>query len=294
VLGQHLTQTYNINTVPYGAHFAAQNQDPTSSGKPLADNFFRPYPGYNNITFSDNAFTSNYHALLVSLNRRFAKGFQMGLAYTFSKYLDYTGIPVYRPLRTWSYGLDGSDQAHNVVVNFTYEIPRLEALTRNRAVRFVTDGWVLSGIAQFVTGTPSGVGFSTTDGADLTGGGDGQRINVIGDANAGGNTFYSWFNTAAFARPAKGDFGNAAKVVIRNPGVNNFDLALSKRFPVAGEKRFFQLRWEAYNAFNHTQYSGLNTTARFDPQGNQTNALFGQVTSTRSPRVMQGSLRFTF
>jgi len=81
---------------------------------------------------------------------------------------------------------------------------------------------------------------------------------------------------------------------VRNPGVNNWDLALAKNFPIKSEKRYFELRWEAYNAFNHTQYSGLNTAARFDPAGNQTNALFGTVTSTRTPRVMQGSLRFTF
>ena len=55
-----------------------------------------------------------------------------------------------------------------------------------------------------------------------------------------------------------------------------------------------QLRWEMYNAFNHTQFSGVDTTARFDPQGNQVNSRFGQVTSTRQPRVMQASLRFSF
>ena len=154
-----------------------------------------------------------------------------------------------------------------MVVNFSYDAPPLSRVLSNRAVRYVFDNWVVSGIAQFVTGTPSGVGFSTTDGTDQTGGGDGQRINVVGDAFAGGHTFYSWFNTAAFARPGKNDFGNAARVVIRNPGVNNFDLALSKRIPVAGEKRYLQIRWEAYNAFNHTQYSGLNTSARFNPQG---------------------------
>ncbi len=158
VLGRHLTQTTAINTVPYGARFLAQNQDPTSPGKPLPDNFFRPYPGYNNVTFSDNAYSSNYNALLVSLNRRFAKGLQMGLSYTFSRYLDYTGIPVYRPLRTWSYGLDGSDQTHNMVVNFSYDAPPLSRVLSNRAVRYVFDNWVVSGIAQFVTGTPSGVG----------------------------------------------------------------------------------------------------------------------------------------
>ena len=62
-----------------------------------------------------------------------------------------------------------------------------------------------------------------------------------------------------------------------------------------GEKRSIQLRWEAYNAFNHTQYSAINTAARYDlTNGAQVNTLFGQVTATRAPRIMQGSLRFTF
>lgn len=292
VYGRHIPQTVSLNTVPYGARFLPQNQDPTS-GKPLSDNFFRPFPGYNNITLTDNAYDSNYHALLVSLNRRFSKGLQLGLAYTYSKYMDYTGIPVYRPLRVWSYGLDGSDQTHNLVVDWVYQFPSLSKVLPNPVVRYVIDGWQLSGIAQFVSGTPGAISFSTVDTVDQTGGGDGQRVNVVGDANQGTPTFYRWFNTAAFARPGKNDPGNAGKYDVRNPGVNNFDLSLSKRF-VMGEKRVFQFRWEAYNAFNHTQYAGLNLSAKFDAQGNQVNSLFGQVTSTRSPRVMQGSLRFTF
>jgi hypothetical protein len=87
---------------------------------------------------------------------------------------------------------------------------------------------------------------------------------------------------------------NAGKYDVRNPGVNNWDLALAKNFPVKGEKRYLTLRWEAYNAINHTQYASINTAARFDPAGNQTNTLFGTVVGTRAPRVMQGSLRFTF
>jgi hypothetical protein len=294
VLGRHIPQTVNINTVPYGARFLPQNQDPTNPGKPLPDNFFRPLPGYNNITYSDNVYTSNYNALLVSLSRRFAQGLQLGVAYTYSKYMAYSGIPLYRPLRTWSYGLDSSDQTHNLVINYSYTMPKLSSVLHNPVVHHVFDNWSISGISQFVSGTPGGVGFSTTDGTDLTGGGDGQRINVIGDARAGGHDFYQWFNTAAFARPGLRDPGNAGRVVIRNPGVNNWDMALSKRIPLNDEKRYFQFRWEAYNTFNHTQYSGLDTTARFDPQGMQVNGTFGQVTSTRSPRVMQGSLRFSF
>ena len=85
-----------------------------------------------------------------------------------------------------------------------------------------------------------------------------------------------------------------ASTELRNPGVNNIDSALTKNFPIKGEKRYFSLRWEAYNAFNHTQFASINTAARFQPNGVQTNTLFGTVVSTRAPRIMQGSLRFTF
>jgi hypothetical protein len=289
-LGQHIPQTLAINTVPYGTHFL-----PSYTGG-VTDNFYRPYLGYNNVSWTDNAYNSNYHALLLSINRRFANGLQFGFSYTFSKFMDYTGIPIYRPLRTWSYGFDSSDQTHNAVLNLTYNLPKPSRMVNNnKIVKWMFDDWTLSGIAQWVSGTPASIGFSTIQGTDLTGGGDGQRVNIVGNPNSTGSTFYQWFNTAAFAVPGKGDPGNAAKNSVRNPGVNNEDIALSKRFPVKNEKRSFTLRWEAYNAFNHTQYSGINTAPRYDlTTGAQTNALFGQVTSTRAPRIMQGSLRFTF
>jgi hypothetical protein len=49
-----------------------------------------------------------------------------------------------------------------------------------------------------------------------------------------------------------------------------------------------------YNVFNHTQFSGVDTTARFSAAGAQVNPTFGQINTSRSPRIMQGSLRFTF
>jgi hypothetical protein len=55
-----------------------------------------------------------------------------------------------------------------------------------------------------------------------------------------------------------------------------------------------QFRGELYNAFNHTQYSGIDSTARFDTAGNQVNTRLGQVTSTRSPRVVQLAITFRF
>jgi hypothetical protein len=61
------------------------------------------------------------------------------------------------------------------------------------------------------------------------------------------------------------------------------------------ERAKFQFRLETYNTFNHTQFSGLDTTARFEPAtGAQVNTRFGELTGARSPRIMQLALRFLF
>ena len=294
-LGQHLPQSTSYNTLPLGARFLPQNADASNGNRPLPDQFFRPYPGYSSISISDNAYTSNYHSMLLTLNRRVSRGLRMGVTYTLSKYLDFSSIPRYNNLRSWSYGYNGSDHRNNVVFNFSYDTPKLSKLMNNAFTRLVGDNWTLSGISQFVSGTPASIGFSTVQGTDVTGGGDGQRVQVVGDPNANGATFNAWFNPAAFGLPAGNSNGNASKNSVRNPGVNNNDLVAAKRFPIKGEGRSITFRWEAYNVFNHTQYSNINTAARFDiPTGAQTNAAFGQVTATRQARVMQGVLRFEF
>jgi hypothetical protein len=295
-LGRRINQSKNLNTLPYGIRFLPQSADVTSPGKPLPDVFLRPMPGYGNVTFYDNAYSSNYHALMVTVDRRFMKGLQYGMSYTYSKYMEYSGIPMYRPLRVWSYGKSGSDQTHNLVLNYLWDLPKPSSRWAHPVVRHLFDNWQLTGITAFVSGQPSGVGFSTTDGADLTGGGDGARIVVTGKAQLphGERTFDRWFNPTVFARPAVGDPGNAPRDVFRLPGFNNWDLALVKKIPLRQENRQLQLRWEMYNAFNHTQFSSVDTSARFDPLGNQVNTRFGQVTAARAARVMQASLRFSF
>ena len=63
---------------------------------------------------------------------------------------------------------------------------------------------------------------------------------------------------------------------------------------MGSEKRILQFRGELYDAFNHTQYSSVDTGARFDTTGKQVNTRFGQVTATRLPRVIQLALTFRF
>jgi hypothetical protein len=301
-VARHLSQQRNLNTIPYGARFLAENADPSNPSTPLPENFIRPFPGLGTLNYREYSGISNYNGLQASLNRRFLSGLQFGVSYTWSKAMDYTsgdngGLPLYQSYRIWSYGLAAFDQTHVAVFNYIWDLPRLSKIIPNSFVRAVFDNWQFSGITTMASGTPLGIGLSTTDNFDFAGGGDGTRINLTGPVHlgSGDRSFYRWFNTDNVARPARGDFGNAAKTVFRGPGIHNWDMTLFKNIPLGGENGpRLQLRWEAYNAFNHTQYAGVDNTARFDPAGNQVNARFGQITSTRPPRIMQGSLRFQF
>jgi hypothetical protein len=301
-VGRHLQVSRNINAVPYGARYLPQNADPANPATPLNDNFFRPFPGWAGITYNDFSSTSNYNSLQTTLNRRMGRGLSISVAYTWSKSMAYTdsdgdGVAVYRPIRIWNYGKTGFDQTHIFVANYVWDLPRFSnRLMSNKAGKAIFDGWQVSGISTFNSGLPSGVGFSTVDAVDLSGGGDGTRINETGKAqkDIGDRTFSQFFNPTVFARPARGDVGNAPKDVFRRPGQSNFDISFFKLFPVAGEKRNLQLRWEMYNAFNHTQFDTVDSTARFDAAGNQVNTRFAEVIGARAPRRMQASLRFTF
>jgi hypothetical protein len=138
--------------------------------------------------------------------------------------------------------------------------------------RYAFGNWRLVGIAAFAGGFPSGVEFNTTAGANITGGGDGARVVVAADAMLpkSRQTLAEFFDTAVFARPAEGTL------------VKNFSIC---------DKGTIQLRWEAYKAFNRTQWSGANAPATFNPQGQQVTSLFGQVPSARVPGITQLAIR---
>lgn len=300
-VGRHLQVSRNINTVPYGARYLAANADPSNPATPLPDNFFRPFPGWGNINYNEFSSTSNYNSGQITLNRRFAQGFSISMAYTYSKAMGYANsdgdsVAQYRDLRVWNYGKLGFDQTHIFVTNYIWDLPKGSKFVPNKAGKMVLDNWQVSGITTFASGFPSGVGFSTVDTVDLSGGGDGNRINATGKAQLaqGDRTFSRFFNPTVFARPARGDFGNAPKDVFRLPGTTNWDISFFKNIPLFSETKSLQLRWEMYNAFNHTQYNAVDTTARFEANGAQVNARFGEVTGTRAPRRMQASLRFRF
>jgi hypothetical protein len=82
-------------------------------------------------------------------------------------------------------------------------------------------------------------------------------------------------------------------VVARGPGLNTWNMSLFKNVKAGGHARM-QFRVEAYNVFNTPQFSAVDTTPRFDAQGNQVSGTFGQITAARDPRILQFALRVTF
>jgi outer membrane receptor protein involved in Fe transport len=93
-----------------------------------------------------------------------------------------------------------------------------------------------------------------------------------------------------------GSFGNAAPGLLRGPGLDNWDMAIKKQIPMhLGEGRFLSLRVEAYNVFNHTQFTAVNSAAQFNPvTGAQTNANFGAYTAAAPGRILSFSVRLQF
>ncbi len=314
--GRHLGEQVQLNNVPYGAQFLPQNQNPQTN-TPLNDNYFRPYRGYNAIAQQIFQGNSSYHSLQAKLDRRFAKGVQFGVVYTFSKAMSYaegdsTGgstaeVAAFQDRKIWNYSLASYDRPHILTFNFLWDVPRLSRLAKNHMVKTVFDGWQVSNITSFISGQPLTVSMGTSPSVNFVGGGDGARPIMVGNPilDRGDRTFDRYFNVAAFGEPTALkpgltsysptwlNYGNMTRYPIRGPGTSNWNTSLFKNFNV-GERLRFQFRAESYNTFNHSQFSGLNTSITFNAAGQNTNAAAGQITAARSPRVMQMALRVNF
>ena len=272
----------------------------------------RPYKGYNSIRETDNVASSRYNALQVSWNRRLSQGLLFGFAYTYSKSLDDGSnqrdiIPdTYYAGNLW--GPSEFDTRHVFIANFLYNLPFFKG---NNLAGKVLGGWQISGIIQEQTGTPTSVGKGTDyagvglDGSFGTGGAGQYWVYTGGDihypsqivtnsGNPGADSHYYFTTTDSsgkllFTQPAPGTFNlqKGIRDLIYNPGFNNVNLGLFKRFPV-NERVGFQFRAEAFNAFNHPNWGGVST----DPTNLNT---FGKVTGKNGDvRNLQLSLRLYF
>ena len=196
----HLLAQLNINPIPIGARFNKANEDPSQPGRPLPDNYFRRYLGWQDINLRTAGYNYNYNSLQAQANRRFAKGLQMGISYTFSKTLgvadgDTSGVSPYFSPKSRNYGQLAYDRPHVFVSNFYYDLPAFGKMMGSKPAGWFLDNWNLSGIWTVSSGSPYTPGLGWTTSTEVTGSTEGARVNIVGSC-AGPKDFYQWFNTA--------------------------------------------------------------------------------------------------
>ncbi|HEX4169671.1 MAG TPA: carboxypeptidase-like regulatory domain-containing protein [Bryobacteraceae bacterium] len=302
---RHLLDTRNLNATPYGTNFLPQNQDPTT-GKVLNSNFLRPYVGYQDINYLEFGGFGNYNALQLQVIKRFSNSLTLHLSYAWSKALDLTDTAggTVNPIlnyQTWDYGPASFDIRHVATISYTYDLPSVSKHWDNAFSRIALDGWELSGISTFQTGTPAALGYSLNYSTDLTGatgGGIESRVVLTGNPNSPAPNG-QWFNVNTVKAPLPGysvdGIGNASKYSIYNPGLDNWDISLFKNFQLgSNEARRLQFRLETYNTFNHTQFTAVDTNGIFDKNNNQTNSDFGYFTASALGRRVVLGLKLYF
>jgi hypothetical protein len=241
-------------------------------------NYLRPYTGFAGISTFQTDANSNYNSLQVEVTRRFGAGLSLQSSYTWSKSTDDTSTPQnsYGP-RSLSWGLSGFDRTHTFVTSYVWDIPIGRKATGWQ--RQVIGGWQLSGITTFQSGDPFSIG-----GVDWAGVGNGQRPNLVGKLTRP-KTKTEWFDPSVFAAPALGTWGDSGVDIVRGPGMNNWDIDISKHFRLT-ERANLEFRSEFYNVWNHTQWSAVN--------GSFGSGAIGQVDGTLLPRRIQFGLHLRF
>jgi len=276
--GTHLDRQRLLNQ-PFPA--GGFDFDPRLNTREIPVELIVPFAGYSNIQQTETTGSSTYHSLQVNLKRTFSEGFMFQTSYTYSRTITdadgFGSVPQDSFNLNAERGLASFDRTHMAVVNWVYELPFFR--NPRNTLQMLLGGWQINGITSFQSGTPRNVGLATGDRGIAT------RPDATGASAQGPESVAQWFNTAAFAAPAAGMFGNAGRNLVRGPGINQWDLQVFKNFEFS-ERTNLQFRWEMFNAFNNANFDGVSTALG---SGN-----FGQVTSARDARVMQFGLKFEF
>jgi hypothetical protein len=257
----------------------------------------RPDPRFDDIDLLESRANSNYNALQMRFQQRLTRGFSALASYTWSKSIDdasnffsSAGDPNF-PQNSYNVaaerGRSNFDVRHRLSVSYSYALPfrHVDGL----AGKFV-NGWETFGIVTLQTGRPFTVALlseidNSGTGRSILGFGANDRPNLVGNPALSNQTTSQWFNTAAFAFPAQGTFGNAGRNILEGPGFQSVNVSLVKNTALT-EGVKLQFRAEAFNLFNHPNF---NLPDNF--LGSPT---FGRITSARDPRHIQFGLKLLF
>jgi hypothetical protein len=252
---------------------------------------------FSNIEAVDSNGTRSYNGMILSIQRRAAKGVVVLANYTWSHCIDFQNTTNTNTVQTWDLsrlshdrGNCELDRRHNFNLSTVYQTPQFSG----RTTRLLASGWQISGIVSILAG-PWLTVLSGNDNA-LTATGD-QFPNVVlpspYDPNRGGRN--QWLNPAAFAQPALGTYGNMSPASVVGPGSVNIDMAVARLFRIR-ERMSVMIRAEAFNVANHVN-PGDPTGGQGRPGGvdlTLTDGNFGKILTTNDPRIMQVAMKFVF
>ncbi|MEI6670044.1 MAG: hypothetical protein WCP29_17990 [Acidobacteriota bacterium] len=249
------------------------------------------------FTWESSGSTSIMNAWSMRVRKRLSMGLSGGVTYTLSKSMDDAssigggGAVVAQNDQNlaaeWS--RSSFDQRHRVSADFAWELPfgaNRKWLAGEGLLNKVVGDWIVNGTIAYASGNPFTariVGASS----DLTRGTNGTlRADYTGaPINVSNPTMALFFNTAAFALPAAGTFGNSARNLITGPTSTTFNVSMSKSMRYAGN-RSISLRVQANNVLNMPQWGSIDTVVN--------SPTFGRVVSMRAMRSVQIITRITF
>lgn len=269
----------------------------------------RRNPNFSRIRFRTWDARSSYHSLQTSLMRRFRRGLQYQLSYTYGKSMDDASTEMGRleynngqarssdPFNRRNERARSSfDVTHNLVANAIWDMP-----WRSERLPALLNGWQLNSIVTLTGGNPF-TPIITTD-LDRDGTDDNeQRPNLRPGASPNPvlGRPEQWFDPTAFYSISAGERGNLGRNTIGGPGLATVDLGAVKTFRLARwDSLRFQFRAEAFNLFNRANF---DTPPRahlevFSQPGMTAAPLpeAGRIISTSTPaRQLQFALRAIF
>ncbi|PYP83995.1 MAG: hypothetical protein DMF61_21390 [Blastocatellia bacterium AA13] len=263
----------------------------------------RPVLQFADITEIESRASSSYNSLQATFQQRLDHGLSFLSSYTWSKSIDdasnffsSAGDPNF-PQDSLNpaaeRGRSNFDVRHRLSFSYSYDIPigKGHTLIGERGLlSSLLSGWQTYGIVTLQSGRPFTIALlpdidNSNTGRSSLGFGANDRPNVVGSASVSHRGPDQWFNTAAFAIPAFGSFGNAGRNILDGPGFYNVNASLVKNTTV--KERFnIQFRAEAFNLFNHPNFDL--------PDNFVGSPTFGKILSAQSPRHIQFGLKLLF
>ena len=274
---------------------------PNNAGENLPIQARRPISNFSFIQGSLAQGEAQYDSFQLKIERRFSQGLYLLNSLTLSQARDNAPGHLetangdnsranFRNLGA-EYGVSSYDVPVNNTTSIVYELPfgrgRRFGGSMNRVLDALFGGYRFTAINRITSGRPVNLTYSPTSqfsvSSDIS-----YRPNITGTVINDNPTPTNYFNRAAVAIPTdpSNPFGNAPRNAVRGPGFWQADVGLHKQFALYGENTKLELRVEAFNVFNRTNFGA--------PNGNISSSAFGTITSAFPAREIQFAAKILF